>query len=786
MLQIALKPIATLAATSSTADSSLATGGADTYNWDTVFALTYKNVNAAIAANWTDIEANPPTVQDDVWGDGSDVTTYTLDITFGAWQITLDGDGKNINFGCPVKSGNYTVTRTTQNDDPSQPPTVTTRTYPFEPSNNGSTITYPTITIQVEMVWIPDPLEPYIGLSSPDVPTIRTALASGTIPGELINDLQSHQPNPITLSNSATVAPINSSKPSLAWIITDGAKSYYLFYRTDKEDNQYILTYQFGENWQGNLKTQSEEINSSTPPVTILGIDNNPVPSTAKSNAAMLTSLLQTWFNDNLDVFNHVFATLNISNELDQNDKWSWLKPTGTSYAVVDEGTSDQSIFGVLTMTGGAQALPNHQISPNAIPADGSGPNGTGADASDAGFLISGPLFMEKIMLAGAMAIFDTTDPKVFEHPTDANGNVNDALLWRNVADLVWGPFITSDTATANVGSTRGNDIDTVTTNLDNNSTAGTAQVNFSTTFTPYLSDVLKIPKDSPLTVKTKGSEWVVVDSSNVNNQFALKLEDVVGDPGNQTVNIYSATQLHIPAKQFSMSLNNSQIDVAFVNLNYAYSPDFNVSINYNESWNLGLKEVKGRKIFWFTEVFNKGLVISVQKTQSAINRDIVEGAIAGIMALVAIAGPVIEGLSAGAEVGEVTEEGGEAVIDAKTFEEVENSNPDAAKADEAEAGGEAANQSGGKWSNIKAAFKTPKWKAFGTITALVGAAAAGDTLAQDIIEAVATNEWENVPSFDGFANLCIEPYTFPNVKGFTLNSATLNESLQIGLKLNS
>jgi hypothetical protein len=127
------------------------------------------------------------------------------------------------------------------------------------------------------------------------------------------------------------------------------------------------------------------------------------------------------------------------------------------------------------------------------------------------------------------------------------------------------------------------------------------------------------------------------------------------GDPGNQTVNIYSATQLHIPAKQFSMSLNHAQIDVSFVNLNYAYSSDFNVNINYNESWTLGLKEVNGRKIFWYTDVFNKGLVISVTKTQTAITREIVEGAIAGVLALIAIAGPIIEGLRAGAEVGEVT-----------------------------------------------------------------------------------------------------------------------------------
>jgi hypothetical protein len=234
------------------------------------------------------------------------------------------------------------------------------------------------------------------------------------------------------------------------------------------------------------------------------------------------------------------------------------------------------------------------------------------------------------------------------------------------------------------------------------------------------------------------------------------------------------------------MSLNHAQIDVSFVNLNYAYSSDFNVNINYNESWTLGLKEVNGRKIFWYTDVFNKGLVISVTKTQTAITREIVEGAIAGVLALIAIAGPIIEGLSAGAEVGEVTEEAGTAVIDSETFADAEEANPAENETDEAEAGSEAANQAGGKWSRIKAAFKTPKWKAMGAIAGIAGAAAALDTLVDAIIESAANNEWENVPTFDAFANLCIAPYTFPDVKGFTLNSAQLADSLQIGLKVNS
>ncbi len=355
MLQLALRPLATLA------DTPPATGRtADTNDWDTVFALPFDRVNPAIATNWTAIEAKPDPINDNSTGYN---ITYTLDITFGPWQVALGGDGKNIDFTCPVTSGTYTV----QLNDPDL--VGKPKTYPF-PTNPNSQI-----AIEVGMQWIPDPAEPYVGLSGSDVPTIRTALTGDQIPSQLVTDLQPHK---ITLSSSATVAAIDPSQPSLAWKITDGANAYYLFYKTDKEDNEYIFVYQFGKAWAGNLTVLSEQLGANSPPVTIRGIVNNPVPTKEKANAAMLESILSAWFNDNLDVFNHVFATLNISAELDTNDKWQWLTPTGTSYAVVDGGTISQSVFGVLTMTGGRPALSNHEISPNAIPADG----------SDTGFLI--------------------------------------------------------------------------------------------------------------------------------------------------------------------------------------------------------------------------------------------------------------------------------------------------------------------------------------------------------------------------------------------------------------
>lgn len=744
MLQVALKPIATLAATASTDD-----GIVDTYNWDTAFALSYDHANAAITATWTPITINQSVTDDDTGA------TYAINATFDPWQITTDGDGKNVNFSCPIKSdGTSSYTHGIKKDS----------------LDNVS------FEIQVEMQWVPDPSQTYVALSGTDIPAFRTALVSGTIPSQLGSDLKSHN---ITLTQAATVSALDPKNPTVAWKITDTDGThfyyYYLFYTTDKEGDKFIQVYSFDSSWIGNLKMLTADTTNSSgssSPVVLINIAN--VPSTLSSTAsAMLSELVAAWFNTNLNAFSHILAILDISIQLDQNDQWQWLKPTATSYAVIDEGTTGQSVFGVLTMTGGNQAPLNQQISPNAIP-----------EGADAGFVISGPLFMDKIMLPGAMGIFDTTDAKLFEHPPSTDTNQPDPLIWTNVGDLTWGPFITSDTPThtytdAGSGSLTC-DIKTTVSQLDSSSTAGFVQIYWgSGDFKPQLSDQLGIPGNSPVTVKVQGSEWYVVDSSNANNQFAVKLE-------NNALNVYSAAQLHIPAKQFTMSLNNSEIEVSFVNINYAYSSDYNVHINYSESWQLGIKEVDGRNIFWYSQIGNQGLAISVSKTQTAITRDIVEAAIGGALGLIAIAAPIFEGLYNAAQIGEVTDEGAEVVVTSDAFQKAAVDNPTEAETDEAAAGSQAANQSGWKWANIKAAFKTPKWKAFGAITALVGVGFAGDQTAAAIIENAATGTWSNVPTFDKFANLCIAPYTFPNIQGFTLQDAKLAQSFVISLKLSN
>jgi hypothetical protein len=61
--------------------------------------------------------------------------------------------------------------------------------------------------------------------------------------------------------------------------------------------------------------------------------------------------LLELWLNENLDDFDHVFATVDLNRRADQ-EAFQWLQPTHVSYAYSDMG-DDDGLLAVLCMTGG-------------------------------------------------------------------------------------------------------------------------------------------------------------------------------------------------------------------------------------------------------------------------------------------------------------------------------------------------------------------------------------------------------------------------------------------------
>lgn len=525
----------------------------------------------------------------------------------------------------------------------------------------------------------------------------------------------------------------------MEWLIENGDDNFYIFLTTDKSDSEFLMIYRFQEDWKNILQLLSQAVSASDPAVTVISIagasDLTTVPR------AVLEELLSTWFTDNLAEFNHVFASISLSPQLAKTKKYAWIAPTGTGYAVVDEGSEDQSIFGVLNTALHHDIPANHQVSPNIIP-----------DKADAGFAISGTDFVQQMMLASAQKIFNNAPKSAFK--------VMDGLTITNTEEVVWGKFMMDEKKEGAISTDYISTLDAggpVPPNLQ--MAVGNAGV--------------YVPADATITVTEKGKQWLLSNGDNSSTEAILNLNG-------KGIDVYEATIINIDKGGFKVSLMNSFVQIEFIDLYYSYNSDFDVHINYTEQVELQLKDEAGKKIFWFDQI-KKDMTVTVTKTKAAITREIVEGCVMAAIALVAVAGPIVEGLSAGAEIGDVTAEAGEATISAEAFEAAEAADPAGAAADDAAAGGDAAAQETGKMANIQRAFGTPKWKFVGALAALSGAIAGLDLAISAIIEAAAKKEWENVPGFDLFAQEMIKPYSFPDVNGFDLQSAQLQQSLVVG-----
>jgi hypothetical protein len=684
---------------------------ADTYGWDTAFAISFANANSAIASGWASVSDGAKNFSQAA----DDDPTFNIAGVFGAWQLTEGGDGKNIRMLVPAVSGTYKA------------------------GGKQYDLTGAEVVIEVGMEWVPDPGQFSFVIGGAPVAGIAADLDNNSMDAALQGQFTSHGKT-LTAAAKALV-----QQKGLEWLITDGADSYYVFLQKDKDNNAFLNVYQFESAWKNNLKILAREVSQQEPAVSVITIVNNPTSGIA---AAVLPDLLSSWFNVNIGELNHVFAVLDLSPVVSSTDKFAWMKPTSTSYAVTDQGSLDTSIFGVLTMAQNRPAGSNHQVSPFAIP------SGSAANGANAGFLISGPDFLQYMMLAGAQTIFNNA-------PTGSFSITNDGLSITNTADLVWGKFMMDDNnrgSVADSGYSSQLDAGTLPQGLVN------ALINQVGVFVGGYS----------VSVTEKGSQWLL-SANGQNDEYILNL-----DSG--SLDVYLATIITIPKSQFKMSLVNSYVEIEFIDLQYSYSSDFDVHVNYTEQVELTLQNKDGKNVFWYNQIM-QDMTVNVTKTQSAITREIVEGAITAVLGLVAIAGPILEGLSAGAEVTGVTESEGSAVINSEAFANAARENPAAAIENDVNAGTNAARQTGGKLTAIKNAFNTPRWKFVGAMAGLAGAATGLDQAISAIIESAAKDQWENVPGFDDFAQLAIDPYAFPNVAGFDLVSAWLAGSLQLGFK---
>jgi hypothetical protein len=692
--------------------STLTTNDADTYGWDTVFALNFTHANSAIVANWPNVNAGAKNVSQVA----SDDSSFNINGVLGPWQLTMGGDGKNVRMLCPFVSGTYKA--------PSN-------SYDLGAKNVQ-------VVIEIGMEWVPDPGQFNFVLSgNTTIDPIKADLNNNKIDAALQAAFTKQSK---TLSGSATATMLIKDKE---WVIADGSVNYYLFVTTDKDNNEFMSIYQFITAWAANLKALKNAVSTDDPAVAVIQIVNDPTSGIA---AAVLPDLLSTWFNTNIGEFNHVFSILDLSPVVAKQTNYTWMLPTATSYAVTDQGTMDSSIFGVLTMVQNNTPGQNHQVSPYAIPS-----------GTDAGFLISGPNFMQYMMLGGAQTIFNNA-------PASSFVVSNDGLTITNKDKILFGKFHMDDSPKATIADNG------YSGQLDNKQLPQGLINDLQNANIDVSSD--------GVTVTDKGSQWLLSTGNANDDEYIVNKKD-----GN--LEFYLATSIYVDAGKFQMSLNHTWVQIQFIDVTYPANSDWDTHVNFTENVPLSLKNESGKNIFWMGQSFARSMVVSVTQTQSAITREIVEAAIAGAVALLAIAGPIIEGLAAGAEIGAVSDEAGEAVIDEEAFASAEEDNPQAAEEDEEESGESAANQSKGRWGNIKAAFKTPKWKFVGWLAALAGGVAAGDKIVDEILKQAALKQWQNVPGFDDFAETAIQPYTWPNISGFTLKTSGLAGSLQIGMTVN-
>jgi hypothetical protein len=122
---------------------------------------------------------------------------------------------------------------------------------------------------------------------------------------------------------------------------------------------------------------------------------------------AILKGLMQEWFNENLQHFNHVFSVV-LVNQAAASESFKWLKPNEVGYANV-KCDETHGIFGVLATTSTRKKdRLDYMIAPTAIPV-----------GAPSGFLISSARFLENMVKPTLPIAFGSVKEKDFELVTD-------------------------------------------------------------------------------------------------------------------------------------------------------------------------------------------------------------------------------------------------------------------------------------------------------------------------------------------------------------------------------
>ena len=136
------------------------------------------------------------------------------------------------------------------------------------------------------------------------------------------------------------------------------------------------------------LKVKHHKLHPDDEAVSAVSVDFGELPGMMMLQA-LLPDAIKKWLNANMQVFDHIFATVNL-NQKAANGAFQWLMPTHTGYAFIrNENDPAESTLGILCMTEGRNYdTLVEELAYNAIPPQAA-----------AGFLISQERLMDKLIM---------------------------------------------------------------------------------------------------------------------------------------------------------------------------------------------------------------------------------------------------------------------------------------------------------------------------------------------------------------------------------------------------
>lgn len=128
------------------------------------------------------------------------------------------------------------------------------------------------------------------------------------------------------------------------------------------------------------------------------------------SEKANIQVLIANWLHANPDFFDFSFASANINNSINK-EGFAWVTPTKTSYAVVQKSFGEElskAVFGILCMTNSHRPPNENQLSIECLPTDDEAIKA----GVNSGFVISAERFVEDLLFPSVPYLFVDADVK--------------------------------------------------------------------------------------------------------------------------------------------------------------------------------------------------------------------------------------------------------------------------------------------------------------------------------------------------------------------------------------